>query len=411
MRVCLLNTYDTGGGAAIACKRLLHALNRQEPIEADMLVQRGHAVEEHVHSLGTNLWRKGQANMQLVLERLRYKRHHGSSINPFYFSPGWNGIDITSHELIRKADIIHLHWINLGFLSISSIEKLLQTGKPIVWTLHDMWPFTGGCHYSGDCTNYKQGCGQCHFLKKPGSDDLSRQINERKRIFSDIHFVTCSQWLGMEARSSSLLQDADVRSIPNPIDTDTFYPIDKAEARKHLQLDPNVPYILFGAANVADQRKGYDYLLQAMHQLAEKDLEQQPEILLFGKSDESDDDLPFRVHHLGHLGDQKAMAHAYSAADCFVIPSLQDNLPNTVMESLSCGTPVIGFETGGIPEMVDHAVNGYIASYKDAADLAEGIQTVLENSTMPSAARQKVLEQYNEETVGAQYLEVYKSIR
>jgi len=411
MKVCLVNTYEITGGAAVASRRLLDALNTTGKADARLLVMKGKANDDRIQSLENKITGKIMGNLSMVRERMYFNPRHNGRINAFYFSPANTGIDITNNSWIQEADIIHLHWINLGFLSIKNIEQLSKLGKPIVWTLHDMWAFTGGCHYSDDCENFVSGCGQCiSFLKKPSENDLTRKLNQQKKFFKNFHFVTCSKWLKGEALRSSLLKEAHVESIPNPIDTNLFYPRDKKTARIALNLNPDKRYILFGAANLDDYRKGFVYLVEAIKKFAEWSGNESIEILLFGRNNLKELDLPLKVNSLGTLNSMDTMANIYSAADTFVIPSLQDNLPNTVMESMACGTPVVAFESGGIPEMVDHEVNGYIAGFKDTDDLAQGIQYVLQNDRLGSLARQKVLENYMPEKVANQYGILYHSL-
>ena len=407
MNVCLINTYDSTGGAAIACKRLMHALNAQSDIQAKMLVATGKTTDDDITRLDRSMIRKLQFNTNLVFERLQFKPYHNKVINEFYFSLANTGMDISHHPLVRSADIIHLHWINLGFLSIKGIKRLQSLGKPIVWTLHDMWTFTGGCHYSGECRNFRSGCGDCMFLRTPGPKDLSAKLNAGKSFFAQFNYVTCSHWLKDEAIHSTILQDANIQSIPNPIEA-AFHPDDQAAARQFHGLDPDKKYILFGAANLEDERKGFDYLRSAIEILGQKN--SNTELLLFGKNTLEDASLSLPVNSLGTLTSMEAIANVYRAADLFTIPSLQDNLPNTIMESMACGTPVVGFNSGGIPEMIDHQINGYLSSFKDVDDLANGMAYVLDHPELGAAASQKVLDTYQPAKVAGQYEELYLSL-
>lgn len=412
MNVTLVNTDDASGGAAVACRRLMHALYTQPNMQARLLAQKGKIQDEHIHHLTTNKLQEAKIWTNIALERLAFKPYHNGEINSFYFSPANFGMDISKHSLIKSADIIHLHWINLAFLSINSIKQLAALNKPVVWTLHDMWAFTGGCHYSGDCTNYLKQCGHCsRFLKHPSENDLSRRLNLKKSFFKQFNFVTCSHWLKEEALKSSLLKEANVISIPNPIDTEFFQPLSKNESRHELELDPDKQYILFGAANLNDDRKGLQYLLDAIAILVQQNPSTSIELLLFGKANKNELTIPLKINELGSITTMKKMRTVYNAADLFIIPSLQDNLPNTIMESMACGTPVVGFNTGGIPEMIDHKENGYIAIFKDAGDLVNGIQFTLENaSQLGKQARQKVLDNYTQEIVAEKYISFYKSL-
>lgn len=433
MQITLLSTFDNQGGAAIAASRLNKALNYRG-LTSNVLVQDKTGKAATTQSIANTWFQKKWALARFALDRLQFVFYEKSKDVRFLFSQATIGVDVSLHPLIQQSDVIHLHWINFGFLSLNSLDDLIKTQKPIVWTLHDMWAFTGGCHYSGDCKNYLNACGNCvPFLKNPSDTDLSNQVWQNKaEIFKESNFtvVACSEWLAQKARQSSLLKGKTILSIPNPIDTKVFYPIDKTIAQKHFGLSPDKIYILFAAVKVGDVRKGFAYFEKALSMFVvrgsmfglEEDLniENQSgsppasniELLIFGQAQAPDfEKLPFKVNLLGQLSDVGSIVMAYSAASVFVIPSLEDNLPNTIMESMACGTPVVGFEVGGIPEMIDHLNTGYLAKHKSSEDLAKGIQFVLEESdyqALCANSRTKVLENYSEEVVSKKYKKVYE---
>lgn len=398
MNILLINTYHHGG-AGVAARRLRVALN-SGGIQADLLTA----------DLAGSNW-------PFYAERLSFLPFERDKSVRFSFSLANFGHDIRTHPLVQKADILHLHWINQGLLSLKNICQLSELGKPIVWTLHDMWAFTGGCHYSGACTNYLTGCGNCPLLRWPGPHDLSRRILDRKRTLlpRNIHFVTCSEWLAGVACSSALLRSYAVEAIPNPIDTDVFKPLsesERADYRKKIGVSENAQVVLFVAMKVTEERKGFPYLLAALHTIKQEQPGRPIEILVMGKSDpEILRALPYPVHALGLISNTADLVNAYGAADVFVIPSLEDNLPNTVMEALACGTPVAGFKTGGIPEMVGHRKEGFIALQKDVAGLANGIVYSIDNQlSIRKNARQKVLNEYAHAPVVARYSTLYQSL-
>ena len=444
MKITILSTFDNFGGAAIAASRLNKSLN-SNGLSSNMLVQDKKGKLPNVESIAQNWFQKKLALFRFALDRYQFAFYEKNKEVRFVFSQAKIGVDVSKNPLIQQSDIIHLHWINFGFLSLNSLEKLFKTNKPIVWTLHDMWAFTGGCHYSRECTNYERNCGNCEqFLKNPSDNDLSHQVWERKKeIFSNTNLtiVTCSEWLAQKARESSLLKDKTIISIPNPIDTDVFRPIEKNVARAYFKLAPDKKYILFGAVKISDERKGFAYFIEALAILdvrcsmfgidealnsesrtsnngnqtsKRKYRKSKIEILIFGQAQASDfEELPFKVNILGKLSDLATIVSAYSAATVFVSPSIEDNLPNTIMESMACGTPVIGFNVGGIPEMIDHKLNGYLANYKSAEDLAKGIQYVLQEADYQQLcdnARRKTLESYSEEIISEKYKKVYESM-
>jgi glycosyltransferase involved in cell wall biosynthesis len=419
MKVTLVNTFHFSGGAAIACHRLMQALQKNG-IEASMLVQQKNFADTGVQEAEAGYIGRRKALLRFAGERAYFLMHEKNKEVRFAFSPANIGTDISRHPLIRQADIIHLHWINFGFLSIYSLKKLIQLNKPIVWTLHDMWAFTGGCHYSGTCTRYQTHCHSCPFLRHPHPRDLSYRVFEQKLGMisqANITFVACSQWLSSLATKSTLLQPFPIQAIPNSIDTEVYQPLSKQQAREALQLPLDKKLILFGAFKITDLRKGFSFLKKALYILKSKYPAQTTNVglLLFGKTDPGlvKNDMAFPQYHLGKLSSTPQLVQAYNAADVFVLPSLEDNLPNTVMESLACGTPVVAFDTGGLPEMITHGQNGYLAQYQSAEDLAEGIHQVLcvaDKARLSHQARQGVQTSFSENLVAQKYSELYKRL-
>jgi glycosyltransferase involved in cell wall biosynthesis len=419
MKVTLINTSDAGGGAPAACLRLLKALDEQK-INAQLLVQKKQTDEKHVKGIEDNFVTRLRAQFDFLYERLPFMffQEKDKSVR-FAFSTANAGVSIKDNKLIKDADILHLHWTNSGFLSIADLKELVDTGKPIVWTLHDMWTFTGGCHYAGTCDHFTGECGDCYFLRKPDEDDISREGWLRKAAMyagaKNITFVACSEWLAGVARKSSLIGKFRIESIPNPIDTKVYSPQDKLSVKEKWRINPFAKVILFGAANINDRRKGINYLVDALNDLynicPDAGL---IEIVIFGKNKHFDaSQLPFKTYQLNMIGSQEHLAEVYNLADVFVTTSIEDNLPNTVMEALACGTPVVAFNTGGIPEMVDHQQNGYLAEYKSAGDLAKGMYEILHAKNADELAlnaRNKVLHDFNNATVAKQYLKIYKSV-
>jgi glycosyltransferase involved in cell wall biosynthesis len=431
MRITILSTFDNFGGASIAASRLNKALNTNG-LSSNMLVQDKKGNLPNIETIAPNWFQKKLAFLRFAFDRLQFTFYEKNKEVRFIFSQAKIGVDVSNHPLIQQSDIIHLHWINFGFLSLDSLEKLFNTHKPIVWTLHDMWAFTGGCHYSRECTNYERECGNCEqFLRNSSGNDLSHQVWKRKKeIFlnANLTIVTCSEWLAQKARESSLLKDKTIISIPNPIDTDIFRPIEKNVARAYFNLSPDKKYILFGAVKISDERKGFAYFIEALSILLPLSVSSQTtakssvspqkteniEIIIFGQAQASDfEGLPFKVNILGKLSDIETIAKAYSAATVFVSPSIEDNLPNTIMESMACGTPVVGFKVGGIPEMIDHKQNGYLANYKSSEDLAEGIYWTIfkaDYQELTDNSRRKVIDNYSEKVVAEKYKKLYQSL-
>lgn len=419
MKVTLINTSDAGGGAAAACTRLLKALQGQK-VDAKLLVQYKKTEDERVTGIAKGFFSRLRAKVNFLCERLPFIFFHerDKSVR-FAFSEANTGSSIKNEQLVKDADILHLHWTNSGFLSVGDLKELVATGKPIIWTLHDMWVFTGGCHYSASCNHFMNECGDCYFLRDEEPNDISYRGWLRKAgMFKEarnITFVACSHWLAGVSKQSKLLKGRRILAIPNPIDTDVYSPKNKLDMKEKWRINPFAKIILFGAANINDRRKGLSYLVEALDEFTCHCPDARlVEIVIFGKNNHFDTTrIPFKVNQLSLITSQEELAEVYSMADVFVLPSIEDNLPNTVMEALSCGTPVVAFNTGGIPEMVDHLRNGYLAEFLSAKDLAKGIHEILyvaDAGQMAFNARSKVLTDYNNEKVAHQYMDIYQSM-
>lgn len=418
MRVVHINTSDTRGGAARAALRLNKALNNLQ-VASQMLVQNKNSDYLNIKSTSETKFQKGLAKLRSKYNNLFLKFYKNRKKIPF--STAKAGVNISKYKIVKKSDIINLHWINSGFLSLKGLEQIGKLGKPIIWTLHDMWPFTGGCHYSGGCTKYQEKCGRCSVLNSEKECDISRKIwkNKRKRIENlDLTIVTCSKWLKECVRNSSLLGDLQVKVIPNTIDINVFKPIDKRIARNILNLPHDKKLVLFGAMNAtSNSRKGFDYLKKSLKKVSDNNskLRNELELLVFGASHSDDiEKLPFKTQFVGHLYDNYTLALCYSAADVFVGPSLEEAFGQTYSESMACGTPCVAFNHSGPKDIINHKENGYLARYKSARSLAKGINWVLESKrrleSLGTDARKNVMKKYSFEVVGEQYLQLYNEL-
>ncbi len=416
MRVLLVNTSERTGGAAIAAARLCEALGNNG-VKARMLVSRKETGLITVSEPHNRLRHK----LNFLWERLtvfaanKFRRHR-----LFEVDAANCGSDITALKEFREADVVHLHWINQGFISLAGISKILRSGKPVVWTMHDMWPFTGICHYNGTCERYKESCGNCPVLYGGGSEgDLSHRVFMKKlRLFdkTKIAFVGCSDWLTECARNSRLLNGKNVLSIPNPINTRLYCPGSKETARKALSLPAGKKLLLFAAFRVTNKIKGIDYLCEAIRIFSKNnpDLCGNTALVAVGKEAEAlAGTLPVEVYPLGYIASERKMIEIYNACDLFLIPTLQDNLPNTIMESMACGVPCVGFNVGGLPQMIDHLSDGYVAEYRNAADFAAGIEWALaqtDTQALGQKARSKVMSAFSEQSVAGRYVKLYKAL-
>lgn len=416
MRVLIVNTSERTGGAAVAANRLMDALNNNG-VKAKMLVRDKVSDDITVVGLKGNLKKR----FHFLWERWCIYWHlHFHSDHLFEVDIANTGFDITKLPEFKEADVIHLAWINQGFLSLKSIRKILKSGKPVVWTMHDLWPATGICHYSRGCMAFKGQCHNCRLLPSGGSaNDLSTKLFKRKQKLyrgSGIHFVTCSRWLGDQARQSALLTGLHLDTIPNPIDIKVYQPKDKKEARLRTTLPEDKRIILFVSQRATDERKGMSYFVEALNKLTSShpEMKENTVVAILGKhSEELVSQLPLTAYSLGFVSDERQIIDIYNSADVFVLPSLEDNLPNTIMEAMACGVPSVSFKVGGIPEMIDHQKNGYIAKYQDADDLAEGIHWVLDEADKTALSAncvQKVMANYSQRTVAMKYIEVYNQV-
>jgi glycosyltransferase involved in cell wall biosynthesis len=418
MKVVLICRTDAGGGAAIACYRLFKALQKNNEAVA-LLVMDQSRMEDNIVGLNQTEGEKRRNFLLKAWEKFYFLFFEKSKIVRFYFSLANSGLDIASHPAVKEADIIHLHWINQGLLSFSGLSSLAKLGKPICWTMHDMWNFTGGCHYSGNCDHYLAQCGNCEpFLKNPSANDLSHRIWQKKQAlyqFENFYFITCSRWLKELALSSGLLRQKVVKTIPNPIDVELFSPQSQTECRKILHLPPGKKLLLFGCANLNEERKGMRYMLEALQLIKQENngWAVNLEIVLVGKYNKVLQDLiPYPVHHLGFVKDEATMVQCYNACSIFCLPSLEENLPNMVMEAMACGLPAVAFDSGGTCELIDHQTNGYLAELRNVPDMVKGIAWILQQEQKKIAAlcREKVIGNFAENIVAGQYERLYEEV-
>ena len=415
MRILIVNTSERTGGAAIAAGRLTEAL-KSHGIKAKMLVRDKQTDRISTVALGGG-WKQVR---KFVWERVViWINSHFRRERLFSVDIANTGNDITRLPEFKEADLIHLHWINQGMLSLKVIRKILASGKPVVWTMHDMWPCTGICHHARTCTAFHSECGACPMIYSQKRKDLSTRIfRQKQRLYASggIHFVTCSHWLEGMAKQSALLANQPVSVIPNPISTTLFHPMKQTEARQKLALPTEGKLILFGSVKLTDKRKGIDYMVEACRLLAKQHpaLKEQLALVAVGMhAAELQPLVPFKVHNMGYVREEHQLAEIYNAADLYVIPSLDENLPNTIMEAMACGTPCVGFPTGGIPEMIDHLKNGYLTKEHSAKQLGEGIYTLLTTPAYESLSHEavaKVNACYSERSVANQYGQLYAKL-
>lgn len=326
------------------------------------------------------------------------------------FSQGLIGAPIVRHPWLKKADIIHLHWINAGFFRL---EELRNIQKPIVWTLRDMWPLTGGCHHALDCERYKDACGSCPQLQSLIATDVTRkQSQSKKSIYdrSDITFVGISDWLTEEARKSGPVGSAHiVKTIPNAIATTSFEPKSRQEMRRKHGLPLDVPIILLGANSISSPYKGFELAEKALKGISIKVF-----IALFGSDSKRIAGKLGFAKGFGTIRSDETLSELYSAADVFLAPSIAESFGKTIAESMCCGTPVVAFNATGPSSIIDHKIDGYLASPYDPNELRSGIEWILSDEAIKSQlgakAREKVLKEFDYKVIVPRYIDLYEQL-
>lgn len=417
IRVLSVSTSDFSGGAARAAYRI-HQAVRNYGIDSKMFVKDKGTSDDYViplsdfvfHGAAYELfdWLRNKAkNKWQHYQWGRYPRRYP------YFMSDLRSTDICGALRRIDYDILHLHWINLRFIPLDKLPK----DKPIVWTLHDSWPFCGVCHLPMDCHRYEKECCYCPALGSERHHDLSHDIWVRKKgIYKDrdFHIVTPSHWLAECTRRSALFGDRDIHIIPNCLDMDLFCPGDRETACHRFHLDPKKKHILFGAMNaLEDKNKGFDYLVKALEFMGIDNLKD-TDLVVFGSSRCIADEIGgMRVFNMGVLKERDDLMNIYRVADTAVVPSLSENLSCTIMESLACGIPVVAFDIGGNRDLIAHQSNGYLAKEKEYEDFAQGIIWCLENNKegeLSTNAIRTVSEGFSPERVGSMYSSLYQSI-
>jgi glycosyltransferase involved in cell wall biosynthesis len=406
IKVSHLSYSDNNGGAARAAYRIHRSLLQQRV--DSILMANAVILDDWTVQSPSSKWAKLNARTRPhvgVLATRLLKTSNQVIHSPALLPSGWPArIDSLN------PDIVNLHWVNSEMLSISDIGKLR---KPVVWTLHDMWAFCGSEHYTEEF-RWKNGYYKNNRPTHESGLDLNRWAWTRKRKYwpKPMHIIAPSYWIADCARQSALMKEWPITVVPNAIDTDLWRPIDKSFARELLGLPLDVPLLLFGAiGGKSDPRKGFDLLQDALKFLS-SDLTGM-ELVIFGQlAPKIGLDLGFPIHYVGHLQDEISLMILYNAADALVIPSRQDNLPNTGLEAHACGTPVVAFDTGGLSDIVSDRHTGFLAKAFDVTDLARGIAWVLKNSSrltrLRSAARSRAVERWSYEVISKKYIQVYR---
>lgn len=416
IRVLHIATDDAIGGAGRAAYRL-HTGLRHIGHESRMLVSRRRSADPYVRRFDAPVSWSSRLRRRLGPWRTRraltsYRDTRPWSPEEFSDARAWPTVEQAPE--IRECDVINLHYV-AGFLDLERFFKNIPELVPVIWTLHDMNLITGGCHYDLACGRYQKECGTCPQLGSHRENDLSRRVWRRKQAFFNrlqadrLHLVAPSRWLANIAKNSPLLAGKfGVTVIPNGLDVDSFAPRDKDFSRRVLGIPRESLVVLFVAENVKNRRKGFDLLLEALPHL--QDL---PDLHLVSVG-KGGAELDAAVPHLplSYTGEERLLSLVYSAADVFVLPSRQDNLPSTVLEALSCGVPVVGFRVGGVPELIRPGVTGTLARPEDPGSLATAIREILSDSEarsgMAAECRRTAVLDYTVDTQVQRYAELYR---
>lgn len=417
MNILLVNTYDRGG-AANACFRLHEGLLRRG-INSKVLVKKKEKNCLNTLSITKNelkygfLKRKAKAVKRILnigeeqsLDAILLKKRDPRLE---LFSLPLSEYDITKTKVFQEADIVNLHWVS-NFLDYESFFK--NCNKPIVWTLHDMNPFSGGEHYRETYKGFDEKSIKPvkRILSKREEAEFRKIIEYKKKALYNVkklHIVVLNDWMKKQVENNSIFKKYEITKIENGIDPTVFSPRDKIFSRELLNIPKDKKIVLFVADGLKRYRKGFEILRKAFVSLKEKDL-----LLYVVGSDNLDFNSSENVKYLGRINDERLMSIAYSAADLYVIPSLLDNLPNTIIESLLCGTPVIGFRTGGIGEMIEDGINGYLIEEIDAYALKGAIADFFNKVDRldPIMIRERALKKYSLSRQVDAYVSLYKKI-
>lgn len=401
MKILHLSYKDSQEGAAIAAERLSKALIESN-IESKMLVQTKTTDFPFVKSIMDDRFDKIKAmtriGVDLVTNQLLIKNTNEYFTLPLY------GSDVHLNKMIKETDVIHLHWINRGYVTIKTLERLSKYNKPIVWTLHDSWPFTGGCHTTSDCDKYMYGCPKCEFMRLSRLSKL--QIQNKQKVYDilNLSIIAPSSWMKEKAINSYLLNNREISTIPNCLDTEIFKPIDKMVAKDMLGLPKDKPVILFLMSR--NIRKGNEYINRAMSKISQH---VDCKFISFGSSYVYQDIFGKKeIKCFGKIHDSYTLSLLYNAADVYISPALEEPFGQTYSEAMACATPCVGFNFSGPKDIIDHQINGYLAKYLDVDDLAKGIETCIVNAVeFGENARKKATEMFSYKKIAQRHVELY----
>jgi len=415
MKITHLSSRDSSGGAARAAYRLHRGL-RGIGEDSSMFVRWKSVEDEYVEDWNEDLSLLGKIRARIKRRWLSYRFRSYQSTRPQEYGIFSQARTVIGEQVVGSipgADIYNMHWIR-AFIDPLPFFRGIQ--QPVVWTLHDMNPFTGGCHVTAGCRRFEEVCGRCPQLGSNTEKDLSRNVwNRKRRAYQSairknrLHVVAPSEWMAEEARASSLFSDTPVRVIPHGLDQATFQPRDTEGFGTTLGIPEGQYIVLFVAQSVQDQNKGLDLLMDALSSLTSKG------VTLLSIGDAPPNWKTSHSHyHFGTINSNLLLSAFYSLADLFVIPSRQEAFGQTALESMACGTPVVGFDTGGIPDMVRSGETGWLAEVGNVRALREAIEQALSDDArrerMGKRCREVVEEEYTLEVQARRYRDLYADL-
>ncbi len=323
------------------------------------------------------------------------------------FSGSYPSLNFQQLDHLAHFDVINLHWVQ-RLLSTEAVAYIASLGPPVVWTLHDMNPLTGGCHYTNGCIGYLNDCSSCPQVSKglefyPANSLQAKTANWK----SNITIVCPSDWLAECARNSKVFCGSRIETIPNGLQTNVYRPRDKQLARKYLNIPDAPSVLLFACQSHKERRKGFKELVETCNNL--KETGRDIHVIAFGNENDELASIPFPTTSLGHIDSDEILALGYSAADVTVLPSLEDNLPNIMLESISCGTPLAAFDSGGIKEVVIDSVTGKLAKSGRSEELAAAVDYLLDQDLSESCRRYAV-ENFDYRLQAARYTRLFQEL-
>lgn len=423
MKILQISTCDVNGGAARATYRLHRGL-REIGQDCRMLVRHKESQDDTV-VLEDAKERPENPNEDFFLSDIiqpYYIDSNQTELSNTLFSLSYPGYDLSELPVVQSADILNLHWV-AQYQSLVTLQRLFSLGKPVVWTLHDQWAFTGGCHYSAGCEKYQSDCVECPQLGDDPFNLPAAILKDKLEIFknADLTIVTPSRWMASCARKSKLFKGLKIEVIPNSLETNIYTPLPKPEAKEELGISPQAITMLFGAIDGSEKRKGFFELVNAIKFCLNEDVFQKLlhddkiRLICFGRPSHELESIGIPFVTLGHLDSDEKIRRAYSAADIFLLPSLEDNLPNTILESMSCGTPVVAFDVGGLPDMVTNGVTGQLVPLSDTRKMGETIIDLIQKpdlrKSMGKEGRKIAEKEYSLSVQAGRYSDLYKDLR